>query len=149
MTKLPHSGAGDFAEQFPEAWGAYEALGKACAQSGPLDARTRRLIKLALSVGARSEGAVHSHARQAVDPGTSAEEPRQVAALAITTLGFPAAITGLSWINDMRKGGGVEVTPFHKEFVAVPTGSSESAVLSCIASYVVSPVACCKGLRIP
>ncbi len=51
MTKLPPSGAGVFAAQFPDAWSAYEALGKACAESGPLDARTRRLIKLALSIG--------------------------------------------------------------------------------------------------
>ncbi|MCH8154540.1 MAG: carboxymuconolactone decarboxylase family protein [Proteobacteria bacterium] len=69
-------------------------------------ARTRRLIKLALSVGARSEGAVHSHARQAVNEGMTSEELRQVAALAITTLGFPAAMAGLSWINDMLKGEG-------------------------------------------
>jgi AhpD family alkylhydroperoxidase len=103
MTKLPPSGAGVFAAQFPEAWNAYEALGKACAESGPLDARTRRLIKLALSVGARSEGAVHSHARQAVAEGMSAEELRQVAALSITSLGFPAAMAGLSWINDILK----------------------------------------------
>ncbi len=106
MTKLPPSGAGIFAAQFPETWSAYEALGKACAESGPLDARSRRLIKLALSIGARSEGAVHSHARQALEEGLSAGELRQVAALSITTLGFPAAMAGLSWINDMLKGEG-------------------------------------------
>ena len=106
MTKLPPSGAGVFAAQFPETWSAYEALGKACTESGPLDARSRRLIKLALSIGARSEGAVHSHARQALEEGLSAAELRQVAALSITTLGFPAAMAGLSWINDMLKGEG-------------------------------------------
>ncbi len=103
MTELPPSGAGVFAAQFPEAWGAYEALGKACSESGPLDARSRRLIKLALSIGARSEGAVHSHARQGAAEGLAPEELRQVAALAITTLGFAAAMAGLSWINDILK----------------------------------------------
>ena len=73
MTQLPPSGAGVFATQFPEAWDAYQALGKACAESGPLDARSRRLIKLALSIGARSEGAVHSHARQGVAAGFAPE----------------------------------------------------------------------------
>lgn len=106
MTQLPPSGAGVFAEQFPEAWQAYEALGKACAESGPLSARERRLLKLALAIGARSEGAVHSHARQGVAEGLAPEELRQVAALAITTLGFPAAMAGLSWINDILKGEG-------------------------------------------
>ncbi len=49
-------------------------------------------------------GLTQVNARQAVDAGTSAEQLRQVAALAITSLGFPAAVAGLSWINDMLKG---------------------------------------------
>ena len=98
---LPRSGAGEFADAYPAAWEAYQALGKAAGESGPLDARTRRLLKLALAMGARSEGAVHSHCRQAVREGLSAEELRQVAVLAITTLGFPAAMAALSWIGDV------------------------------------------------
>ncbi|MFQ6017499.1 MAG: carboxymuconolactone decarboxylase family protein [Kiloniellaceae bacterium] len=106
MTTLPPSGAGAFAEDFPAVWEAYRALGERAAESGPLDARTRRLIKLALAIGAGSEGAVHSHARQALEDGLPPDELRQVATLAITTLGFPAAIAGLSWINDIVKGKG-------------------------------------------
>ena len=101
MTELPPSGAGDFARNFPETWAAYEALGRASAQAGPLDARTRRLVKLALALGAGSEGAVHSHTRQGLAEGLSADELKQVAVLAITTLGFPAAMAGLSWIRDI------------------------------------------------
>lgn len=101
MTELPPSGAGIFAREFPEAWTAYEALGKACAEAGPLDGRERRLLKLALAIGAGSEGAVHSHARQALAEGLSAEELKQVALLSITTLGFPAAMKGFSWIRDI------------------------------------------------
>ncbi len=74
MTQLPPSGAGVFAAQFPEAWGAYQALGKACAESGPLDARDWRLLKLVLSIGGRSEGAVHSHACQGVEEGLAPAE---------------------------------------------------------------------------
>jgi alkylhydroperoxidase/carboxymuconolactone decarboxylase family protein YurZ len=37
---------------------AYEALAAAAHESGPLDERTRRLVKLAIAVGARMEGAV-------------------------------------------------------------------------------------------
>ena len=103
MTTLPPSGAGTFAEDFPEVWEAFQALGKSAAKAGPLDARTRRLIKLALSIGANSEGAVHSHTRQAIEDGLTAAELGQVAALAITTLGFPAAMAGMSWINDIVK----------------------------------------------
>jgi alkylhydroperoxidase/carboxymuconolactone decarboxylase family protein YurZ len=81
-------------------WNAYASLGQAAAEAGPLDNRTRRLIKLALAIGARSEGATHSHARQGLEEGLAPEVLRQIALLAITTLGFPAAVAGLSWIED-------------------------------------------------
>ncbi len=87
--ELPPSGAGRFAARFPDVWRAYQALGASAAASGPIDARGRRLVKLAMAIGAASEGAVHSHARQAVEEGVSAEEIRQVCNLAITTLGSP------------------------------------------------------------
>ena len=103
MTALPPTGAGALEKSFPGVWEAYQELGKAAAEAGPLDARTRRLIKLALSIGTSSEGAVHSHVRQAIEEGLAKEELQQVALLAITTLGFPAAVAGISWINDITK----------------------------------------------
>ena len=99
--ELPPSGAGRFATRYPDVWRAYQALGASAAASGPIDARSRRLVKLALAIGAASEGAVHSHARQALEKGISPEEVRQVCNLAITTLGFPAAMAALSWVNDV------------------------------------------------
>ncbi|MDT0500087.1 MULTISPECIES: carboxymuconolactone decarboxylase family protein [unclassified Halomonas] len=82
-------------------WDAYAELGKACAESGPLDARTRRLVKLALAVGARSEGAVHSHARRALEEGETSEALKQVAMLSIPTLGLPRGVAALTWIEDI------------------------------------------------
>lgn len=95
------SGAGDVAEHYPDVWETYAALGKACSEAGPLDARSRRLIKLSLAIGVRSEGAVHSHVRRALEEGLSAEELKQVAMLAIPTAGFPAAVAALTWIEDI------------------------------------------------
>lgn len=95
------SRAGQLATENPELWKAYQALGNACAEAGPLDDRTRRLVKLALAVGVRSEGAVHSHVRRGIDEGLSPDELRHVAALAIPTLGFPAAVAALTWIDDV------------------------------------------------
>ncbi len=95
------SQAGKLAEQHPQIWQAFQALGKSCAEAGPLDERTRRLIKLAIAVGGSSEGAVHSHVRQALDQGLSAEEIRHVALLAAPTLGFPAAVRALTWMDDI------------------------------------------------
>jgi len=99
--ELPPSGAGRFATRFPDVWRACQALGASAAASGPIDARGRRLVKLAMAIGAASEGAVHSHARQALEEGISPGEIRQVCNLAITTLGFPAAMAALSWVNDV------------------------------------------------
>ena len=89
------------AERHPNVWTAYQALGAACAEAGPLDDHTRRIVKLALAVGNRSEGAVHSHVRRGIDEGLSPEALRHVAVLAIPTLGFAKAMAALSWIDDI------------------------------------------------
>lgn len=98
--QLP-SKAGEVARDFPEIWAAYAGLGKACAAAGPIAGKNLRLIKLALAIGASSEGAVHSHVRRAMAAGVSKEEIKQVALLAIPTLGFPHAVRVLSWIEDV------------------------------------------------
>jgi alkylhydroperoxidase/carboxymuconolactone decarboxylase family protein YurZ len=103
MAELPPSGAGIFAREFPATWEAYEALGKAASEAGPLDTRTRRLVKLALAIGAGSEGAVHSHTRQGLAEGLDPKEIKQIAVLAITTLGFPAAMASFSWMRDILR----------------------------------------------
>jgi alkylhydroperoxidase/carboxymuconolactone decarboxylase family protein YurZ len=98
--QLP-SGASKVARAHPEVWAAYAALGRAVAEAGPLDRRTARLVKLALAIGALSEGAVHSHVRRGLADGLSPEDLRHVALLAIPTLGLPQAAKGLSWIEDI------------------------------------------------
>ena len=100
--KLP-SRAGQLAYEHPQVWESYQELGNACAEAGPLDDRTRRLVKLALAAAAGSEGAVHSHVRRGIDEGLSPDELRHVAILAIPTLGFSAAIATLTWIEDLLK----------------------------------------------
>lgn len=95
------SGAGRLAERHPKVWSAYEQLGAAVADAGPLDAKTRRLVKLALSIGKESEGAVHSHVRRALAEGITVDELRHVMLLAIPTLGLPAAVKAMTWIDDV------------------------------------------------
>lgn len=58
-------------------------------------------VETALAIGANSEGAVHSHARRALEEGLDRDMLRHVALLAIPTLGFPAAMRALSWIDDV------------------------------------------------
>lgn len=90
-----------FQKEFPEVAKAYEAMGDAVHNAGPLDEKTRALIKLAISTGARFEGAVHSHSRKALKAGASPEELRQVAMLSLPTIGLPSMMAALSWVDDI------------------------------------------------
>jgi 4-carboxymuconolactone decarboxylase len=96
----------DFALQYPEVARQYEKLGSAVHNSGPLDERSRALAKLGIAVGARSEGAVHSHTRKALDMGLSKEEIRQAIILSLPTIGFPFMMAALSWAEDILGGAG-------------------------------------------
>jgi alkylhydroperoxidase/carboxymuconolactone decarboxylase family protein YurZ len=88
------------ADQFPEVWKAYQSLGAATEAAGPLDPRTRRLIKFAIAIGASFDSAARSHARRAIkEDGVTAEELRHVALLAITTTGWSRGVAALDWIE--------------------------------------------------
>jgi 4-carboxymuconolactone decarboxylase len=91
----------EFRKSFPDVASALDRLGEAADGAGPLDERTARLVKLGLAVGAASPGAVRSNARKALAAGASAEEVRHVALLGVTTCGFPAAIAGIGWIDEV------------------------------------------------
>jgi alkylhydroperoxidase/carboxymuconolactone decarboxylase family protein YurZ len=88
-------------ERFPQVAETVDALGHATAAAGPLDERTQRLVKLGIAIGALAEGAVRSNARRALEAGASKEEILHVAALAISTRGFPAAVAAFSWIEEV------------------------------------------------
>ena len=98
MPYLPELYTG-FRHQFPAVDAAYEALALACHEAGPLDEKTRRLVKLGIAVGAQSEGAVRSHARKAMEAGATREEVRHAVLLALTTIGFPHMSAALRWVE--------------------------------------------------
>ena len=102
MPKVP----GWYKEQrkkFPEVFKAYESLGDACRSAGPLDPKTAALVKLAIAVGTRHEGAVHSHTRRSLEAGATLDDCRHVVLLSLTTIGFPAMMAALSWVEDVAK----------------------------------------------
>ena len=90
-----------FQKDFPEVAEAYEELGTAVHKSGPLNDKTRALVKLAISTGAGMEGAVHSHTRKAIDAGCTNAEISQTVMLALPTIGFPATMAVMSWVEDI------------------------------------------------
>ena len=96
---LPNS-VTSFEKKHPAVWKAFAKLGEACHETGPLDEKTRRLVKPALAIAFRSEGAVHSATRNALQSGITSAEIEHVAVLAITSLGWPAAHAAMTWIED-------------------------------------------------
>ena len=100
MNKIPQRYK-SFKEDYPEIAEAYETLGDKVHTVGPLDDKTRALIKLALSTGAGMEGAVHSHTRKALEKGLTKEEIRHAILLALPTIGLPKMMAALSWVEDI------------------------------------------------
>ena len=93
-----------FMQNYPEVFEGYKQLGITTRQAGPLDEKTQDLIKLGISVGANSRGAVMSHTRKALAAGATPEEITHAVLLALTTTGFPNMIAALNWVEEVLAG---------------------------------------------
>src|SRR5512147_1293406 len=85
-------------EQYPGYFDALEKFGETVRKQGPLDEKTSHLIQLAGAAAIRSEGAVHSHARRAIQAGAKPEELYHAIILLTSTIGFPGTSAALSWV---------------------------------------------------
>ena len=88
------------AREYPEVVAAYDALSEVCRRAGPLDESTVALVKLAVSVGSGAGRTVHSHAKKALRAGAEPDTLRQIALVALPTIGLPAALDALKWIDE-------------------------------------------------
>ncbi len=88
-----------FVNRFPKLAEAWSLIGEG-GREGPLNAKNIRLSKLAISIGAMREGAVHSNIRKAIAEGISREEIEQVVSLAASTIGLPATAAVYTWTQD-------------------------------------------------
>jgi alkylhydroperoxidase/carboxymuconolactone decarboxylase family protein YurZ len=86
-----------FVEKFPDLADAHEAIGKAVDEIGPLDAKTRALIKIGICLGAGLESALRSHVRRAMQSGASEAEIDQAILLGMNTCGFPRTAAAWQW----------------------------------------------------
>ncbi|PZN34314.1 MAG: alkylhydroperoxidase [Proteobacteria bacterium] len=80
---------------------AVEALGTVVRDHGPLDEKTVHLVQLAAAAAIRSEGAVHSHVRRALEAGATPDELRHALICVTSTVGFPNVTAALSWCDDI------------------------------------------------
>ena len=88
-----------FVRRYPKLAEPWEKIAEEGKQ-GPIDAKTARLIKLAIAIGAMREGAVHSGVRKALAGGITVEEIEQVVALSASTLGMPSPGAIFTWVRD-------------------------------------------------
>ena len=88
-------------ETYPELAASVEALGSSAKDAGPLDEKTAQLIQLAAAASIRSEGAVHSHTRRALEAGATSAEIYHTLLLLVSTIGFPSVMAALSWADDI------------------------------------------------
>jgi 4-carboxymuconolactone decarboxylase len=86
-----------FREEHLDLYQAYEKLGAVAANAGPLDAKTRELIKLGMAAANKSMSSVQSHTFRALELGVSPAEIEHALMLGITTLGFPTMMAALTW----------------------------------------------------
>ena len=93
----------EFQKKHPDLARAVDQLGTAASAAGPLDKKTIELVRLAIAVGAREEGGVHSHTRRALEAGATAGEIRHAVLLSITSIGFPNTMAAMSWVEDVLK----------------------------------------------
>lgn len=92
-----------FLDKYPDIAEAYQNLGEAIHQRGPLDDKTRALIKMAISGSTKQESAFKSHIYKAKALGITKAEMEHVAFLTLPTLGFSTSMMLLSIIDEEFK----------------------------------------------
>ncbi len=80
-----------FKDEFPEVHELNEALGKQIHEnSGPLDEKTRWLLKIVISAAQGHKRALFTHLKKAQAAGVSQAEIKHALLMLIQTAGFPA-----------------------------------------------------------
>ncbi|MDR0900302.1 MAG: carboxymuconolactone decarboxylase family protein [Methanobrevibacter sp.] len=91
-------------ERFEEYGEVLGELGRISKDNGPISTKEAHLIKLAASAAIRSEGAVHSHARRALEAGATEDELYHSLIIITSTVGFPTVAAAISWVDDIVYG---------------------------------------------
>lgn len=86
--------ARDLRERIPEVFSGHAALSAAATADGALDAKTKELIALAISVTRQCDGCIASHARAAARKGATEQEVAEALGVAISMNGGPGTVHG-------------------------------------------------------
>lgn len=100
--KVIHEAFEDFKEEFPRVYARHAALGEEIHErSGPLDEKSRWLIKIGISAASGHQRALETHIMKARAAGASDEEIKQALLLMVPTVGFPSFMEAYSVFRDM------------------------------------------------
>ena len=88
-------------KQFGKAMKSHQKFGQDLLDAGPIGKKQAQLIQLAAAAACRSEGAVHSHVKRALEARAKPAEIYHALILLTSTIGFPAVSAALSWARDI------------------------------------------------
>lgn len=90
-----------FIENHKDVYEAYQGFGKALHnEGGPLDEKTRALLKIAISTTCQYEYALRTHINKAVSSGCTREEIEHAILLTASTAGFPRMMEGIMVLRE-------------------------------------------------
>lgn len=90
-----------FIEKHGDIYEAYEEYGKRLhEEGGPLDKKTRWLIKVAISACCQHEFSLRTHIRKAIKSGCTREEVEHAILLVAPSSGFPMMMEALLVLRD-------------------------------------------------
>lgn len=84
----------DLRRRIPEVYAGFSEMHKAALEPGSIDAVTKELIALAISVALECEGCIASHARAAARKGATGEQVAETIGVAIMMTGGPGTVYG-------------------------------------------------------
>ena len=92
-----------FKEEFPEIYAKQETLGKEIHEKGgPLDEKSRWLIKIAISGACNHKRALETHIHKARAAGINEDEIKHALLLLIPTAGFPAFMKSYAVLKSLK-----------------------------------------------
>lgn len=90
-----------FTDNHEDIYKAYNAYGKAIDEDGgPLEEKTRRLIKVAVSATIQNQYSLTTHIKKAFKAGCTLEEIEHTLLLIAPTVGFPAMMKALMSLRE-------------------------------------------------
>lgn len=101
-----HPSFHQFKEDFPEIYAAHEELGiKIHGQAGPLQEKTRWLLKIAISGASRHFSALETHIVKAREAGVTDDEIKHTLLLLMQTTGFPTMMEAFTVFKKLESKG--------------------------------------------